>query len=140
VLLDQDKKPMNAVTDWETEIGVIAGPFLPTDTKESWLSRAHKEIAKINPKVSFRHVVSLFYGHVRDPRYSVAASVLSAAELARVEAARREARQLADKYRSAANALANQDADFYRGHIDALVSAARILGAVDRARTEGADR
>jgi hypothetical protein len=132
MLTDQDKKLMNAITNWEKEIGTIAGPFLPTDTKDSWLGRAHREIAKLNPKVSLRHVKSLFYGHVQDPKHSVASSVLSAADRARLEAARRDARQLAETYRSAANALANIDENFHRGDIDALVHAARVLGSVDR--------
>lgn len=139
MLTDQDKKPMSMVTDWEKEIGIIAGSYKPTDTKDSWLGRAFDRVKDIYDEnvsdrdLTFRHFKDLFYGRVRDPKYSVAHCVLSAADQARLEAARRDARQLADTYRSAANALANIDENFHRGDIDALVHAARVLGAVDRA-------
>jgi hypothetical protein len=135
--MDQDRKMSSLDINWDREIGAIAGAFLPTDTKESWLGRAYKEVRKINPKVSFRHFTDLFYGRVRDPKFSVAASVLSAADLARIEEARRDAARLVDIYQSTAQALENIDPDFHRGNIDALVNAARILGALDRTGTKG---
>lgn len=136
---DQDKKLMSMVRDWESVIKSIAGEYRSTDTKDSWLGRAFDRVKNIyddnvaDRDLTFRHFKDLFYGRVRDPKYSVAHSVLSAADQARLETARRDARQLADTYRSAANALANIDQDFHRGDIDALVNAARVLGAVDRA-------
>lgn len=132
VLTKQDKKMMDQVINWEREIGDIAGPFQPTDTKESWLARAYAAISKKNPNVTYRHLRSLFYGHVRDPKFSVAQSVLSAAEQARIEAAKREASQLATRFEEAAGGLDAKDSDFYRPDVLALLDAARKLRALDR--------
>lgn len=119
---------MNLVIDWKNEIGSIAGPFLPTDTKQSWLSRAARRAG-----VSVRHITSLYYGHAKDPKYSVASKVLSAADQARIEEARSDAAKLAGIYASAAGGLREIDEDFHRQTIDALVHASRVLGAMDRA-------
>lgn len=124
---------MNAAVNWKDEIGLIAGSYLPSDTRESWLARAAR-----SAKVPFGSIVALYYGKIKDPRYSLAHRVLSAAEQARIDEARRNAQNLANTYQSAAHALANTDENFYRHHIDALVSAARILGSMDRPGTEGA--
>lgn len=132
MLMDQDRKMTSQVIDWRTEIGAVAGPFLPNDTKLSWLARASRRCS-----VSLRHIQSLYYGHVSDPKFSVASSILSAADQARIEEARRDAARLANIYQSTAQALGNVDADFHRGNIDALVNAARILGALDSTGTKG---
>ena len=132
MLSDQGRKLMGQVINWQNEIGTVAGPFLPTDTKQSWLARASRKCS-----VSFRHIQSLYYGHVRDPKFSVATSILSAADQARIEEAKRDAARLANVYQSAAQALGNIDPDFHRGNIDALVNAARILGSLDSAGTKG---
>jgi hypothetical protein len=131
MLMDQDRKMTTQVIDWKNEIGTIAGQFRPGDTKDSWLGRAHKAIREINKKITLRHVRSIYYGHVSDPKYSVASSILSAADQARIEEARRDAAKLADIYQSTAQALGNVDPDFHRSNIDALVNAARILGSLD---------
>jgi hypothetical protein len=132
MLMDQDRKLMSMVIDWKNEIGAVAGPFLPTDTKQSWLARAARRCA-----VSARHITSLYYGHVTDPKFSVAASVLSAADQARLQEARRDAQKLAEIYQNTAVALGNIDPDFHRGDIDALVNAAGVLRSLDRTRIEG---
>lgn len=137
MLSDRYRKMSSHVVNWSEEIGTIAGQFLPTDTKDSWLGRAYKHVSKINPKVSFRHFTDLFYGRVADPKYSVAFSVLTAADQARIQEAQRDAAKLANIYQSAAQALDNIDPHFHRSNIDALVSAARILGALDSSGTEG---
>lgn len=137
MLMDQDKKLMSMVIDWKNEIGAVAGPFLPTDTKESYLSRAHKSVSKLNPKVSFRMISRMFYGYVTDPKFSVAVSVLSAADQARIQEARRDAEKLAVIYQNTAAALGNIDPDFHRGDIDALVNAAGVLRSLDRPGIKG---
>jgi hypothetical protein len=137
MLSDRDKKMSDHVVNWREQIGVIAGEFLPTDTKESWLDRAYKQVVKINPKLSFRHFSDLFYGRVPDPKYSIASSVLTAADQARIEEARRDAARLANIYQNTAHALGNIDPDIHRDHIDALVNAARILGSLDSAGIKG---
>ncbi len=128
MLTDRDRKMSNLDINWDHEIGTIAGPFLPTDTKDSWLGRAYREISKINPKVSFRHLRSIYYGHVPDPKFSVGKSILSAADQARLDEAKRDVEKVATLYRVHAERLAAIDEDFNREQINALVSAARILG------------
>lgn len=128
MLTDWDRKLMGYVIDWKNEISAIAGPFLPADTKESWLGRAARKCA-----VSARHIKSLYYGHVTDPKFSVASSVLSAADQARLDDARKDAARLADIYASAAGGLREIDENFHRETIDALVHASRVLGSMDRA-------
>ncbi len=118
--------------NWAEEIGVVAGPLQPNDTRESWLARAARKAG-----LSYRQCKSLFYGQTKDPRHSVASKLLSAADRARIEEARRDAAKLAGVYQSAAHALGNIDENFHRGNIDALVNAARILGSLDSAGTKG---
>ena len=119
------------VVNWKEEISVIAGPFLSTDTKDSWLGRALATVHRLNPNVSFRHFKDLFYGRIDDPKYSVATSVLSAAEQARIQEARCDALKIADIYRRTAQGLATTDPDFHREQIDVLLGAARIIGERD---------
>lgn len=111
--------------NWQSEIAAIAGPF--DGNRKSWLSRAAHRAG-----VTARQMKSLWYGQITNPRHQVAASVLSAADQARLNEARRDAAQLAAIYRSTATALANIDPHFHRGSIDALVEAARVLGGSDR--------
>ncbi|WP_210161300.1 hypothetical protein [Afipia clevelandensis] len=124
MVMKKDKNVMNVIANvnWKDEIGVIAGPFQPTDTKQSWLSRAARKA-----NVSVRYITSLYYGHVKDPKFSVASSVLSAAELARIEATRREAAQLASRFEITAEGLNAKDADFFGAEINSLLDAANRL-------------
>jgi hypothetical protein len=122
----QDGLRKMSATDWTAEIETFAGPF--SGNRKGWLSVAARRAG-----VTYRQIKALYYRETTDPKHSVATRVLSAAEQARLDAARRDARQLADTYRSAANALANVDEDFHRSDIDALVNAARVLGVMDRA-------
>lgn len=119
---------MSMVIDWKNEIGAIAGPFSPNDTKESWLARAARRSS-----ISLRHIKSLYYGHVKDPKHSVASSVLSAAELARKTEARKDASRLATRFETIAGGMNATDPDFYRADVDSLVNAARILREMDSA-------
>ena len=130
--MDQGRKLMDQVVNWKNEIGAIAGPFLPTDTKTSWLARAAAKCA-----VSVRQITSLYYGQIDDPKYSVARSLLVAAEKARLEAARKDALRLAEIYENAAGALSEIDQNTHRDNINALISAARILSTLDSTRTKG---
>lgn len=129
MLSDRYRKMSDQVVNWGEQIGVIAGAYRPTDTKDSWLGRAYKEVTKINPKVSFRHFTDLFYGRVPDPKYSVAFSVLTAAEKARDEEARRDAQVVAKFFNSHAQALANTDPEANRSEINTFIEAARIVSA-----------
>lgn len=128
MLSNQDRKMTSQVINWKSEIGTVAGPFLPNDTKLSWLARASRKCS-----VSIRHIQSLYYGHVTDPKFSIATNILTAADQARIEEAKRDAAKLVSTYNSCAQALSNIDENFHRAQIDALVSAARILGALDSA-------
>ena len=132
MLSDQGRKLMSQCVNWKNEIGIIAGPFLPNDTKQSWLQRA-----ALRCSLSLRHIQSIYYGQITDPKFSVASNILTAADRARIEEARRDAAKLANIYQSTAQALGNVDPDFHRSNIDALVSAARILGALGSSGTEG---
>ncbi len=127
VVMKKDKNVMDAIANvnWKEQIGAIAGPFQPTDTKQSWLGRAARKA-----NVSARYITSLYYGHVKDPKFSVASSVLSAAELARIEATRREAAQLATRFEITAGGLNAKDADFFGSEINSLLDAANILRAM----------
>jgi hypothetical protein len=101
--MPEKKVEMSTAVNWSDEISTIAGKF--DGNRKGWLSRAARKADKI----------------------------LSAADQARLEEAKRDAAKLADIYQSAAQALGNVDPDFHRDNIDALVNAARILGALDRA-------
>lgn len=123
---------MNRTVDWASEIELIAGPVRVTDTKESWLARAARLSAS-----KFWHVKALYEGKLTDPKYSVAFKIVSAADRARIEEAKRDVKKVAGLYRSHAERLATIDEDFYREQIDALVSAARLLGERNNAGSGG---
>lgn len=109
-------------TIWREEITVIAGPYSPSDTRESWLSRAARRAG-----VSVRTAKSLFYGETIDPRDSVAQRVRGAAAQAR-KSAIEQARQ----YEHIAASLAHKDEDFHGADIVALIDTARALRGLDR--------
>lgn len=132
MLMDQDKKLMGYVIDWKNEIGAIAGPFSPNDTKESWLDRAARKA-----HVSLRHIKSIYYGHVTDPKHSVASNILTAAEQARVAAAKLDALTLASRFETIAGGLNAQDSDFHCEDVAALINAARLLRGLDSAGNKG---
>ena len=107
---------------WRQEIALIAGPYMPSDTRESWLARAARK-----SRLSFRQVKALWYGECIDPKVSVADNVRRAADQARTEAA-----ALAARFETIAGGLNAKDADFYGDDIAALVNAARALRGIDR--------
>ena len=132
MLSDQVKKMMSQVIDWKTEIGVVAGPFLPSDTKQSWLARASRKCS-----VSLRHIQSLYYGHANDPKFSVASNILSAADQARIEEARRDVEKVAGFYRNYAQRLEAIDADFHSEQINAMLSEARAFSKQNSPGNQG---
>ncbi len=113
---------MNPTVDWPAKIQDIAGPFRDSDTKESWLARA----ARLSGS-QFWHVKALYKGELKDPKYSVAYKILSAADKARLEETRHNEAKAAAIYRQHAERLESIDPDFHSEQINALVSAARIL-------------
>lgn len=114
--------------DWRGEISAIAGLFQASDTRESWLARAARRA-----DVSFRHIKAMFYGELKDPKYSVAYKVLSAAQRARIDAAKLDASALSSKFETIAAGMLNADQDFYSADVTALLNAARMLRGMDRA-------
>ncbi len=109
--------------NWKNEIADIAGTY--DGNRKGWLSRAARRAS-----VTYRQIAGLYYGQVQDPKFSVASSVLSAAELARIEATRREAAQLATRFEITAGGLNAKDADFFGSEINSLLDAANILRAM----------
>lgn len=119
---------MNRTVNWQSEITAIAGPKLSGDTWESWLSRAARRSSS-----TFWHVKALFYGELKDPKYSVAFKILSAADRARIEEAQRNVEMASSLYRVHAARLESIDPDFHREQIDVLLGAARIISGRDSA-------
>ena len=113
---------MNRTVDWQTEISAIAGPYRPSDTRESWLARAARKST-----ATFWHIKALYYNELTDPKYSVAYKVLSAAEKARAEAS-----ELASRFESLAGAMNGADKNFHSEDVLMLIHAARQLRGVDR--------
>lgn len=114
---------MITAIDWKNQIEDIAGPY--DGNRKGWLSRAARRAS-----VSYRQIAGLYYDQVKDPKFSVASSVLSAAEQARIEATRREAAQLATRFEITAGGLNAKDADFFGSEINSLLDAANILRAM----------
>jgi hypothetical protein len=117
------KRKMLRVLSWQDEIQVIAGPKLSGDTKESWLARAARKAG-----ITFRQCKALYYNETKDPKASVASSVLLASRQAR-----EEAKSLASQFETLAGAMNAADEDFYSPDVLALIDAARVLRGLDRA-------
>jgi hypothetical protein len=115
---------MSAAINWQGEIGAIAGPF--GGNRKSWLARAAR-----TAQVPFRQIKALYYGESRDPKHSVGEKILSAAGQARISEARKDAAVVAEIYRRRAEALAVGGQDTNRREVDALLTAARLLGGGD---------
>lgn len=109
--------------NWQEIVGEVAGPMMPSDTRESWLARAARR-----SRLSYRQIKALYYGTCKDPKTSVALGVLTAADKAR-----KEASELASRFESLAGAMNNADQDFYSSDVLALIDAARRLRRLDRA-------
>lgn len=118
-------RKMPRVLNWQTEIELIAGSMLASDTRESWLARAARRAS-----ITYRQCKALYYGETLDPKHSVACGVIEAAELAR-----KEASELASRFESLAGSI-NANAkitDVYSDEVAALIQAAQRLRGVDRA-------
>lgn len=109
-------------------IAVLAGPY--QGNRDRWLANASKSVAG----VSFRTMRSLWHNEITNPDHLAAQAVIRQAKI--IEA-QRDAAKLGDIYRKAARAMGDLNPDLYRHQIDVLVSAARILGALDSAGTQG---
>jgi catalase len=119
---------MSEAVDWAEQIETIAGPY--QGNRKSWLADAAKAA-----KIKYSQARDLFYGTMKDPKHSVASRVLSAADQAKLEQAKRNVQSAAEIYQSHAAALERIDPDFYREHIDILVGASRVLGGRNRTGT-----
>jgi len=119
--MPEKKADMSTAVNWQNEIAAIAGPY--TGNKKGWLSRA---ATKAN--ATYRQIKGLYYGEYRNPSHALAKSILTAAEQARIQEARRDALATANLLHRHAEALANTDPDFHRESIDAFREVARVLG------------
>lgn len=122
---DAGTEKMGAAIDWKTEIEDIAGPY--GGNRKSWLSRAARRAS-----VTYRQIAGLYYDQVKDPKFSVASRVLSAAEQARIEATRKEASVLASRFAVTAEGLNAKDPDFFSAEINSLEYAAHLLRTMAR--------
>lgn len=123
--MTEKKAEMSEAVNWRSEIAAIAGPF--DGNRKSWLARAARRA-----DLTYRQVKALYYGETDNPRHRVASNILTAAQKARIEEARRDASDIAEIYYRHAEALANVDPDFHGPEINALLEAARIIGGRDR--------
>ena len=114
--LDTDRMDA-AIHNWRDDIKLIAGVYLPDDTRESWLARAARRAG-----ITFRQCRALYYREVTDPRHSVATKINRAADQAREQAA-----DLASRYEAIAGSLYAQDKEFFGDQIVELVDVARAL-------------
>jgi hypothetical protein len=112
----------SSVVDWQNEVAAVAGPYQSGDTRESWLYRAARKSG-----LSLRAIKSLWYGESKDPRFSVARSIIQAAEKARQEAIKQ-----AGEYENLAARMSHTDPDFHSQDVLALLHAARSLRGSDR--------
>lgn len=119
---------MGKAINWAHEVEQIAGPF--SGNRKGWLSTAARRAG-----VTYRQIKALYYGEIVDPKLSVATSVLSAADHARIAESRRDMARLADIYQRTAETLNAVDQDFHREQIDALKHAARIVSSLDSTGT-----
>lgn len=111
--------------NWKNEIADIAGGY--DGNRKGWLCRAARRAS-----VSYRQIAGLYYEQVKDPKFSVASRVLSAAEHARIEATRKEASFLASRFEVTAGGLNAKDADFFSSEINSLEYAAHLLRTMAR--------
>src|SRR3569833_262867 len=123
---EKGSEKMGTAVNWQDEIGAIAGPF--DGNRKGWLARAARAT-----QVPLRQIKALYYGESDDPKLSVGMKIMSAAEQTRINEARKDAAVVAGIYRRHAAALAAAGEDSNRAEIDALITAARILGARDSA-------
>lgn len=118
--MPEKKADMSSAVNWHDEISTIAGTF--DGNRKGWLSRAARKA-----DTTYRQVKALYYGESKNPRHSVAVKILSAADQARIEEARRDGEKLARIYQN----MARVDEDFYRIQIDAFIAALRDGGSAD---------
>lgn len=120
------KNVMYLTMDWQKEIEAIAGPIAVHDSRESWLLRAARKAG-----ITHWHAKALFYGELKDPKWSLGIKVCNAANKARLEAARIDAAALSNQFQQIARGMVNANADLHGADAAALLDAARILGRLD---------
>ncbi len=116
---------MHAV-NWKDTIATFAGPC--DGNRKAWFARAARLAG-----VSIRQIRALWYGEIKDPRHSVASSVLGAMERAQSETARGQNVETANHLRAYAQRLSATDEEFYREEINRALNAADLLCRMDRA-------
>jgi len=108
-----------------TAITTLAGSgYFPTE-QSLWNAAARK--SKV---ISYRMIKSLWYNEIKNEDHWAKREVRRLAEL---EAAQKEARDLASQFETIAGGLNAKDADFHSQDVAALVHAARILRGLDSA-------
>lgn len=125
-MAEKKAEEMEQAIKWPDEIGIIAGPF--GGNRKSWLARAARVAG-----VTYRQIKALYYGEHDDPRHSVAMKLLAAAQEARIQRAKCDARNVADFFNRHASALADIDPNLNRERIDAFIAASRAIGSGDSA-------
>jgi hypothetical protein len=121
---------MNPTVDWSSKIEEIAGgPFPPGGNLCGWLESVRRKISG----VSFWHVQQLYKGELKDPKYSIAYQVLSAADRARLQKARLNVANAEAICRETIARLEAVDADHHRTQIDALRTSLDLISARDSA-------
>jgi hypothetical protein len=100
----------------------VAGPKTVNDTRETWLRRAARLAG-----TSYRQAKALFYCEIEDPHHPTVTKFKEAA-------GKHEARLMAEQFERMAVSLNQRDSDFHCQDIAALLSAARALRGLDRAR------
>jgi hypothetical protein len=106
-------------------IEAVAGPRMDNDTRETWLRRAARLAG-----TTYRQAKALFYSEITDPYHPTVTKFKEAA-------GNHEARRMAEQFERLAVALDHRDTDFHSPEIAALLSAARALRGLDRARDNG---
>lgn len=120
--MPEKKADMSTAVNWQTEIATIAGPF--NGSKKGWLARA-----ALKANATYRQIKGLYYGEYKNPSHALARSILTAAEQARIQEARRDALATANLLNRHAETLAHTDPDFHRQSIDAFREVARVLSS-----------
>jgi hypothetical protein len=122
---DQKRKTFIQI-DWSEEIKTIGGPY--QGNRKIWLAKAAFEAG-----ITLRQGWRLFYRQTKDPKFSVALSVLNAAEKARTEA-----EALASQFEMAAGVINANGKNKNRNDVLTLLSAARALRGLDTTYNRGA--
>lgn len=103
----------------------LAGAAPRYGEQDRWLANIAKRVG-----ISFRTARSLWNGEIKNEDHL---ALRRLREHARIQAARREAQELASQYARIAGGLRATDENFYSTEINRLERLARIIGGLDRA-------